>query len=61
MITASVCGIRDTGERLQALKGHTAPVVSVDFSPHGETLVSGSRDGTIRLWDTQTWGCEKDH
>jgi WD40 repeat protein len=33
------------------LRGHTADVNSVAFSPDGKTLVSGSNDGTIILWD----------
>ena len=32
------------------LLGHTAPVRSVQFSPDGQTLVSGGWDSTIRLW-----------
>lgn len=32
-------------------RGHESPVKSVDFSPKGEAIVSGSQDGTIRLWD----------
>ena len=36
------------------LEGHTWDVTSVTFSPDGTTLASGSRDGTIKLWDVAT-------
>src|SRR5437899_2278086 len=33
------------------LKGHTAQVTSVAYSPDGKTLASGSLDHTLRLWE----------
>ena len=35
-------------------EGHTDFVLSVAFSPNGQTLASGSWDGKIRLWDVHT-------
>ena len=36
------------------LKGHKGAVAAVAFSPDGETLATGSWDGTVRLWDAPT-------
>ncbi|MYI95037.1 WD40 repeat domain-containing protein [Candidatus Poribacteria bacterium] len=43
-----------TGKVLDLLTGHTGGVSSIDFSPDGKILASGSSDGTIRLWDVET-------
>ena len=40
-----------TGEHKRTLTGHTESVRSVAFSPDGNTLASGSFDGTVRLWE----------
>ncbi len=34
--------------------GHTSSVNSVCFSPNGERIATGSRDGTVKLWDAAT-------
>jgi WD40 repeat protein len=40
-----------TGSLLRSFRGHTALVSSLGFSPDGPLLVSGSRDGTVKVWD----------
>jgi WD40 repeat protein len=36
------------------LEGHARDVLSVAFSPDGETILSGSQDGTVKVWDIKT-------
>jgi WD40 repeat protein len=36
------------------LTGHTDVVLSVAVAPDGQTVVTGSGDGTVRVWDLQT-------
>jgi formylglycine-generating enzyme len=43
-----------TGDRLQILKGHADEVNTIAFAADGATLASGSRDKTIRLWETKS-------
>jgi dipeptidyl aminopeptidase/acylaminoacyl peptidase len=47
-------GVLKTGKELTTLKGHTAGVSSVSYSPDGKTLASGSSDHTVKLWDVKT-------
>lgn len=42
----------ETGEELQILSGHSLAVDSIAFAPDGQTLISGSDDKTVRVWDT---------
>src|SRR5438105_1798278 len=39
---------------LATLVGHTGWILSVDFSPDGLALASGSWDHTIRVWDVRS-------
>ena len=43
-----------TGKLKSTLNGHTNAVSSAAFSPDGQTLLTGSSDGTVRLWNTNT-------
>jgi WD40 repeat protein len=40
-----------TGTAQQTLRGHTAPLTGVAFSPDGRRLVTSSWDRTLKLWD----------
>jgi WD40 repeat protein len=48
-----------TGSQVAVLSGHTRGVTSLAFFPDGTSLVSGSRDDTVKLWDVQTGGVVK--
>lgn len=60
----SIAGINDsreiqlwqanTGQVVGNLKGHKDRVSCLALSPSGQTLISGSKDQTIRFWDLRT-------
>jgi WD40 repeat protein len=49
----TVAAVFDTanGRELHRLAGHQSFVSAVAWDPKGQVLATGSRDGTIRLWD----------
>ncbi len=44
----------ETCQEVALLTEHIGNVTSVVFSTDGNTIISGSRDGTVRLWDITT-------
>ncbi len=38
------------GQKQRTLRGHSARVTSLKFTPDGKTLVSSHHDGTLRIW-----------
>jgi hypothetical protein len=49
-LLASVYGISERN----SLEGHQSSVLSVSFSPDGQTLATGSNDKTIKVWNLAT-------
>jgi WD40 repeat protein len=47
-------GIDDDGLLFSTLSRHSRPTSSVAVSPDGKWVVSGSRDGTLVVWDSAT-------
>jgi serine/threonine-protein kinase len=45
---------RETHRELLTFRGHLGSVWSVAFSPSGDRIVTGSLDGTAKVWDTAT-------
>jgi WD40 repeat protein len=41
------------GKEQATFSGHTDNIMSLDWSPDGQLLISGSDDGTVRLWQTK--------
>ena len=44
----------DTGEESIHLSGHSGPVKTLEITKDGRTLISGSKDNNLRLWDLES-------
>ena len=44
-----------SGQQIACLSGHTHWVTTLCFSPCGQFLTSGGEDGTVYVWDVNTW------
>ena len=51
LVSSSVLDWANRSKRFSYVAGHADWVTSAAFSPNGHMIVSGSNDGTIRLWD----------
>src|SRR5437764_9901566 len=49
----------ERGSYRKALHGHTAVVHDLAFMPDGRSLLSGSEDGTLRVWDVERGQCAR--
>ena len=36
-------------------ESHTRDILSVAITPNGKYIISGSRDYSIKIWNTQSW------
>lgn len=52
--TARIYDVKAPRQPRLVLKGHKGQVSAVAFSPDGTTLMTGSWDQTVRLWDVAT-------
>ncbi len=43
-----------SGHKIRSLKGHFGSITSLSFDRDGKRIISGSEDGSIRIWDGKT-------
>jgi WD40 repeat protein len=60
-LDASDCTVKlwdmQTGGIVRTFTGPTGGVLSVSISSDSTTIASGFTNGSIHLWDSQTWEC----
>ena len=60
-LTAPVLATASLELKAEKQSAHSNQVTSVAFSPDGTTIVSGSRDETIKVWDAGTLAHHNPH
>ena len=45
----------DRGQRVTTFAAHSGMIVAMAFSPDSRRLITGSSDGTFRVWSTRDW------
>ena len=45
----------ESGQQIASLTAHTSWISTLCFSPCGKFLTSGGEDGTVYVWDVNTW------
>ena len=60
-LTASVLAAASLELKAEKQNAHSGFVLSVAFSPDGKTIVSGSVDKTLKVWDAGTPACPIPH
>ena len=53
-LTAPVLAAASLELKAEKENAHSGYVLSVAFSPDGKTIVSGSKDQTLKVWDAGT-------
>lgn len=43
-----------SGQNVTTLRGHTGEVMANQFDKNGLTMITGSFDGTVKLWDIRS-------
>jgi WD40 repeat protein len=57
LIKAAIERLPESRRLVRRFTGHTNSVISVSLSADGRLVVSGSYDGTVKLWQTATGKC----
>ena len=47
----------ETGKERHTLLGHTAEIVSLNFTTDGTKIITGSFDHTVKVWDVRSGSC----